>query len=384
LIIAYTTILAFASLYLPQPILPLLALQFDVSETDAALLTAVTMVPLGLAPVLYGHLVDRISAKRLLRVAIGCLMLTEIGLAMAPAFWIMIGLRFLQGLVLPAVITALMTYSASAARTGGVRRAMNVYIGTSIIGGVSGRLVGGFVSEYLHWRAAFALVAGLLLIAWWMLGSLREGPEREVDHIGSAAIVRTLKEPLYRNAYLGIFCVFFVFASLLNYLPFRLKSLEPGIMESTISLVYLGYLIGVAIALNGTRIADAIGGEIRGMFVGVVILTAGVAGMTSTNVPTVFALVFCLCAGFFMIHSLLTAYLNHVTEGRRGVVNGLYIGSYYTGGALGGWLPGYVYGIAGWNVYLVFLATILVLAAGWIACMGRAASRIAGTATARR
>jgi YNFM family putative membrane transporter len=255
---------------------------------------------------------------------------------------------------------------------------MNVYIGTSIIGGVSGRLVGGFVSEFVHWRAAFVLVAGLLLLAWWLLRSLRESASREVDHIGAAAIVRTLQVPLYRNAYLGIFCVFFVFASLLNYLPFRLKTLAPEIMESTISLVYLGYLIGVAIALNGTRIADAIGGEIRGMFVGIVILAAGIAGMSSTAVPTVFALVFCLCAGFFTIHALLTAYLNHVTTSRRGVVNGLYIGSYYTGGALGGWLPGYVYGTAGWDSYLVFLAAILVLAAWWLARMRHAATQ-AGT-----
>ena len=38
MIIPFTTILTFASLYLPQPILPLFAAEFGVADTDAALL----------------------------------------------------------------------------------------------------------------------------------------------------------------------------------------------------------------------------------------------------------------------------------------------------------------------------------------------------------
>jgi YNFM family putative membrane transporter len=374
LIIPFTTVLAFAALYLPQPILPLLARQFGVEETDAALLMAVTMAPLGIAPIVYGFLVDRISAKRLLRSAVGLLMLSEILLAVAPSFWALLLLRFLQGLVLPAVLTALMTYAASTAAPGRVRHALNIYIGTSILGGVSGRLVGGFVSEYVHWRAAFALIAVLLCLAWWRLAQLRSEAQSEVDHIGFAAVRRTLAEPIYRNAYLGIFFVFFAFASLLNYLPFRLKALRPDIMESTIAMVYLGYLIGVVIALNGVRIAEWLGGELRGIFAGIALLCIGVVGMSTESVTAVFAFVFCICAGFFTIHSLLSAYLNHMTSGRKGVVNGLYLSSYYAGGALGGWLPGYIYRGAGWEAYLASLFTLLLLASWWIASMGRAGS----------
>jgi len=374
LIIPFTTILAFASLYLPQPILPLFAAEFGVADTDAALLTAVTMIPLGVAPIAYGFLVDRLSAKRLLRAAIGGLLLTELLLAASSAFWMLLLLRFVQGLVLPAAFTALMTYSASTASVGRVRNAVNVYIGTSIIGGVSGRLLGGFVSEYLHWRAAFLILAVLLAVAWVAMRHLREDAQSHVGHVGFEAIRLTLTEPLYRNAYLGIFFVFFVFASLLNYLPFRLKTLNPEIMESTIALMYLGYLIGVLIALNGVKIADRVGGELRGIGVGLVLLAVGVVGMATESTAAVFGLVFFLCAGFFLIHSLLSAYLNHLTSGRKGVINGLYLSSYYAGGALGGWLPGYVYRGAGWGAYLATLGAMLLIAAWWIRSMHAASA----------
>ena len=304
--------------------------------------------------------------------AIGLLMLSELLLALAGSFWMLVVLRFVQGLILPAAITALMTYSASSATTGRVRNALNVYIGTSILGGVSGRLIGGFLAEFAHWRAAFALTAVLLAGAWIGLRGLRSDATPSTSVIGIAAISRALANPVYRYAYLGIFFVFFVFASLLNYLPFRLKALDPTIGEALISLMYLGYLIGVAIALNGVRIADRLGGELRVVLGGIGVLGVGIVGVASDSLPIVFGFVFGLCAGFFLIHSALTAFLNHVTPSGRGVVNGLYISSYYAGGALGAWLPGYVYRAGGWNAYLIVLGVMLACAGGWIYRLMRA------------
>ena len=104
-VVLFTTILAFSTFYMPQPILPLLAAEFGVSSTDAALLTAVTMVPLGFAPIFYGYLTEFVSTKRLLLVSVGLLAVTQALLAIAPAFWMMVALRFAQGLLLPAIFT---------------------------------------------------------------------------------------------------------------------------------------------------------------------------------------------------------------------------------------------------------------------------------------
>jgi YNFM family putative membrane transporter len=374
LIIPFTTVLAFATLYLPQPILPLLAGEFYVTEPEAALLTAGAMAPLGIVPIFYGYLADRISAKRLLRVAVGLLAVNELLLAVAPTFALMLALRFAQGLVLPAVFTSLITYSANAASPERVRNAVNLYIGASIIGGFSGRLLGGFVSEFVHWRAAFGLLTLLLGIAWIALGRLRSDTRPAPEHIGIRAVREVLGRGVYRNAYFGIFLVFFVFASLLNYVPFRLKTIDPMITESTIALVYVGYLCGALIALNGVRITRWLGGELRGVFLGIVLLTVGVIGMTTTSLAHIFLYVFLMCAGFFLIHSLLTAFLNHRALSGKGVVNGLYIAFYYSGGALGGWLPGYLYRNAGWEPFIFALASLLAVAGWWLWRMRQAAA----------
>ena len=58
--------------------------------------------------------------------------------------------------------------------------------------------------------------------------------------------------------------------------------------------------------------------ELRVVFGGIGVLACGLLGIAGESLPVVFAFVFCLCGGFFLIHSSLTAFLAHVTpSGRR-------------------------------------------------------------------
>lgn len=74
-IVLYTTMLCFAALYMPQPILPVIAAYFSLDITSAALVTSVTMIPLGLLPVLYGLLLNRIRIEQLLTACLFFLLL---------------------------------------------------------------------------------------------------------------------------------------------------------------------------------------------------------------------------------------------------------------------------------------------------------------------
>jgi YNFM family putative membrane transporter len=44
------------------------------------------------------------------------------------------------------------------------------------------------------------------------------------------------------------------------------------------------------------------------------------------------------------------------------VINGLYVAFYYGGGAIGSYLPGYVYRDFGWNGFILLLCSVLLIA----------------------
>jgi YNFM family putative membrane transporter len=75
---------------------------------------------------------------------------------------------------------------------------------------------------------------------------------------------------------------------------------------------------------------------------------------------------FFLAAGFFLIHATMSGLGNHLAIEHKAVVNGLYVSIYYFSGALGSWLPGYIYDRFGWSSLIQLLALMLVFAAGFI------------------
>ena len=143
LIALAATVLSFCTLYAPQPILPLLSAEFGVSAADSALLVTFTLAPLGLAPIAYGYFLQAIPARTMLRLAVLLLIIDQLAFFAATAFWHLLALRFIQGLLLPAIFTALMTYCATMAPPGGVRRAMGLYIGATVLAGFLSRVMSG-------------------------------------------------------------------------------------------------------------------------------------------------------------------------------------------------------------------------------------------------
>ena len=163
------TIISFSTLYIPQPMLPLLAENFGIAAGEAGLLMTVTMLPLAIAPAFYGYFLQAIPARLMLTVALALLALDLVCFYFAEEFWHLIVLRLLQGLLLPAVFTALMTYCASMVPAQMVRRAMGFYIGATILGGFSGRLLGGVLASSFDWRSAFVIMGLMQLVPLLLL-----------------------------------------------------------------------------------------------------------------------------------------------------------------------------------------------------------------------
>jgi hypothetical protein len=67
-----------------------------------------------------------------------------------------------------------------------------------------------------------------------------------------------------------MFCVFFVFGGVLNILPFRVKDISSDVSEFQISLLYLGYGMGILVSLNAKRIIKFFKNEINTILVGLV------------------------------------------------------------------------------------------------------------------
>jgi len=350
------TVISFSTLYIPQPMLPLLAEQFGVSAGEAGLLMTVAMLSLAFAPIAYGYFLQAVPAKLMLIVALSLLALNQGCFYFATEFWHLIGLRLLQGLLLPAIFTALMTYCASMVPAAMVRRAMGFYIGATILGGFTGRLAGGVFASSFDWRSAFLVMGLMQLLPLALLLRVEADADINFARLDPKSISRVLQNRNYRYMFLSLATVFFVFSGILNNVPFHLQDINPGTTPFIISMLYLGYLIGAPISFLSESISNRLGDERRGLFLGLVIHALGLVMLLFVAFEGLVIMMFFLAAGFFLIHALLSGLANHLAPEHKGVINGLYVSIYYFSGALGSWLPGYLYEGLSWNgMILVFL-----------------------------
>ncbi|MCP4232261.1 MAG: MFS transporter, partial [Aestuariibacter sp.] len=365
LIALCATFISFCTLYTPQPMLPLLAAQFNISSSSAGLLMTATMLPLGLAPIVYGYFLQAIPAKLMLTVALALLMLDQLAFYLASEFWHLLLLRGVQGFLLPAIFTALMTYCASMVAAGQVRRVMGLYVAATILGGYLGRVIGGYFASEYTWQAAYLVMGFVLLIPIVLMRFAKADAEISFARLDIRSISRVLSERNYRLVFMALAAIFFVYAGILNLIPFRLYALDPSISPFSISNLYIGYLIGIPIALFSQSFSGYIGDERRSLMLGLGLNGIGLLAFFVSDISILFVMLFCFAGGFFFIHSTLSGLVNHMALEHKGVVNGLYVSVYYLSGALASWFPGIVYDIYGWEMVML-LFIILLLVSGWI------------------
>ncbi len=379
--ILLTTVLALSALYAPQPLLPLLQQQFGVTREAAAALTTITFIPLALAPLVYGYLLETVAPIRILKIAVPLLALSSLLFAAADSYGLLLALRLVQGLLIPALLTSLMTYLSARSTTETLQHTMAIYIAATIFGGFAGRATSGLIAHLLGWRFSFVFLAVSLLIACALLYRLQPPVvESKFVRPQPRALLDVLRKPNFLPLYCGVFCLFLVFSAVMNFLPFRLTELSDQADSLRIGLMYSGYMMGIVTSLGARWFIARAGDEITTIRYGLLLLlTITVAGLALPYVSLLFTAMFLFCGSMFLIHSTASGLVNRLGGSQyRGLTNGLYVAFYYAGGSIGSFAPGIIYQQAGWGVFLVSLGLVCVVGYFSFSRVRPAAGQVAG------
>ncbi|WP_333804448.1 MFS transporter [Sulfurospirillum sp.] len=357
LLIIYTcTILTLCTLYAVQPIQPLFEKEFSLSRFEAVIFTTVIMLPLGFAPIFYGYILETFSSKLFLRNAVLMLGILELCFAWSDTYPVLLAIRALQGILIPAVLTSLMSYISFITPKDKVQQAIGYYIGATILGGFIGRLFSGILSDFFGWRLFFVLLGIALIVMFGALSFLSE--EVKVDFVKPklSQVLDVLKNKTFFNIYAMMFFIFFVFQALLNFLPFQLKNLSSSMGYGKVGMMYAGYIIGFIISIRILWMIRLFGSETKTIVFGILTYFVGLQIFHINDYTVMFGGMFVFCAGFFIIHSVASGLISKLAHEKRAISNGLYLSFYYAGGTIGTFAPGVFYHYLGWHVFLGLLS----------------------------
>ncbi|WP_026927867.1 MFS transporter [Granulicoccus phenolivorans] len=370
-------LVTFALLYATQPMLPELSLRFGVSATAAATSVSAGTLALGVALLIAGPVTELVGRTPLMIGSLFAASVVGMACAFAPTWEVMLGLRALQGFLLaglPAVATAYLREEIARDAAG---RATGLYIGGTALGGMSGRLIGGTLTDFFGWQVALfglGLLGLVCAIATTVLlpRSRNFRPSPKTLH----AVLGTLRKALADPALLGLYGIggtsMGMLVATFNALGFRLAAPPYLLPLSLASLVFLTYAVGSWSSTYAGRLADLYGRR-RVEPICVVIALVGLLITLAEPLWLVVLGLAVLVAGFFATHGVASGWVAAraaATGGGAGQAASLYLVCYYLGSSIFGTLAGTAWTHAGWpgvvamNTGLLLICLVLALLVG--------------------
>jgi YNFM family putative membrane transporter len=344
------TVVAYADMYLTQPILPDLSREFGAAPAEAALTVSAVALAIAAASVVAGPLSDALGRRRVMAGATALLSGATLLCAAAPSLPALVALRAAQGLFVPGMTAVSVAYAGDRFPAAALRAVVGGIIGASVVGGLVGRVGAGWVTEHLGWRAAFVLsAAATLAAALWMaraLVPLRPAtPARWRDAVGG--MLGHLRDRRLVGAYLVGGSLFFGWIGLFTYLPYHLSGPPYGLSTGLVSSVYLVYAAGVVASPLAGRLSQRVS-PTRLVGLGLLVEALGMGLALAAPLPVVVVGLVVLVLGTFTAQAVVPAFVNQVARTAKGGASALYLFAYYLGGTLGSLLPGLAWQAWGW------------------------------------
>ncbi|MFA6742194.1 MAG: MFS transporter [Arcobacteraceae bacterium] len=359
-IVIYCIIIILSVMYATQPIQPLLAKQFNVSIIKASQFTAVIMLFLAISPIIYGYILEKINVKKMLINSSIILFITNIFLGLSTSYESFLFFRVIEALVVPAILTSLMSILANIDKEN-IKFNMSIYVASTVFGGLVGRIFSGFIATNLSYEFVFYSLSLAILVSIYFISRLSYEGEATISKPKITDVMEILKDKRFLVIYFLMFCVFFVFSGVLNILPFRVKEISSNVSEFQISLLYLGYGMGILISLNSSKIVKYFKNELNTILFGLIFFLFITIFLIQENIIFIFLLIFLFCVGMFTVHTVSTGLANSMKESQKSLTSGMYLSFYYLGGALGSFLPSIIYEKFGWNVVIYMFCIILLI-----------------------
>lgn len=353
---------SFTNIYITQPVLPVLQHEFQVTPVKVSFTVSAVIFGIVLSSLFFGSLSDKISIHPILLTGGICVAAGGIVSALTHDFRVLVAARFFQGLFIPALTTSLSAWLARTLPGPRLSVVMGSYVSATVLGGLSGRLLGGFIHSPLHWRYAFFSAAGLILAAMsaavLVLPSTKSvGSPSNAPESGLLSLLKRKDLALIYSCGAG---ALLIFSPVFNFLPYRMEGAPFHFSTELTTLIYLVYVLGIFLGPLAGRFSNRFGGG-RTLIVATLIEAAALLLLLIPSVAAVIMGLLGVCAGFFTIHAVAVGLLNRKLSRNHGKANAIYMLSYYAGGWLGITGAGFAFERFGWQGVVFFVMCFLVI-----------------------
>ncbi|MGJ0479148.1 MFS transporter [Pantoea agglomerans] len=356
----------FALLYCVQPILPVLSQQFGVSPATSSLSLSISTGLMALGLLVTGPLSDAVGRKSVMVTALMLAAICTLISATMTSWHGILIMRGLMGLSLSGVAAVGMTYLSEEMDAQVVAFSMGLYISGNSIGGMSGRLLSGVLTDLFSWRIAVAVIGcfslASALMFWKILPASRHFRPITLRPRNLLINFRLhWRDPGLPWLFAEGFLLMGAFVTLFNYIGYRLLDAPWHLSQAVVGLLSVVYLTGSWSSPKAGALTNRLG---RGpvMLGATAIMLLGLLITAFNSLWLILPGMMLFTAGFFAAHAVASGWIGPRARRARGQASSLYLFSYYVGSSVAGTLGGLFWHNFGWSGITLFISILLILA----------------------
>ncbi|MEU1347330.1 MFS transporter [Streptomyces sp. NPDC005795] len=369
----------FALLYSTQALLPAVSASFGATAGQASWTVSAATGALALCVLPLSALSERFGRRQMMTASLVVAVTVGLFVPFAPSLGWLIALRAVQGAALAGLPASAMAYLAEEVRPKALVAAIGLFVAGNSIGGMSGRILTGWVAQAWGWRAALGAV-GLLAVACAVVFHFMIPRARNFTpgSLNPKALAKTvgghLSDPLLRRLY-AIGALFMtVFGAVYTVIGFRLAEAPFSLPQGVVGSIFLVYLVGTVSSAAAGRLVGRLGRR-GALYLAVSTTAAGLLLSLADQLASVLLGLVLITAGFFAGHAVASSSVSRTATTGRAQASALYQSAYYLGSSAGGTLGAVAFHAGGW-AGTVTLGLVAVLGVVSITLYGTRAARV--------
>ncbi|MFE1795765.1 MULTISPECIES: MFS transporter [unclassified Streptomyces] len=357
----------FALLYSTQALLPLISHDFGVTASTASWTVSAATGALALFVLPLSALSERFGRRTLMTASLAVAVTVGLLVPFAPSVGWLVALRAVQGAALAGLPASATAYLAEEVRPKALITAIGLFVAGNSVGGMSGRVITGWVAQEWGWRVAVGTIGVIAVGCAVAFRLLLPAPRHfKAGSLHPAALARTVRDhlanPLLRRLY-AIGALFMtVFGAVYTVIGYRLTDAPFSLPQGLIGSIFLVYLVGTVSASTAGKLVGRLGRR-GALYLAGATTTAGLLVSLADSIPLVLLGLVLITAGFFAGHAVASSSVSHTAKEGRAQASALYQSAYYLGSSAGGTLGAVAYHSGGWagTVSLGLLAVVGVV-----------------------
>ncbi|WP_069770862.1 MFS transporter [Streptomyces sp. LUP30] len=370
----------FALLYSTQALLPLISGDFGVPASQASWTVAAATGGLALFVLPMSALSERYGRRTVMTASLAVAVAVGVLVPFAPTLGALVVLRAVQGAALAGLPASATAYLAEEVRPKALVTAIGLFVAGNSVGGMSGRVITGWVAQEWGWRIAVGVIGALAVACAIAFRLLLPAPKHfRTGSLAPRVLARTVRghlaDPLLRRLY-AIGALFMtVFGGVYTVIGYRLTEAPFSLPQGIVGSVFLVYLVGTVSASTAGRLVGRLGRRGALYLAGGTTATGLLLSLADSLAPVLLGLVL-ITAGFFAGHAVASSAVSKTATTGRAQASALYQSSYYVGSSVGSTVGATAFHAGGWSG-TVAVGVLAVLGVVAITALGTRAARVA-------